>query len=72
MEWIIKLLGGGLLLLLAVYISREYSEFLDRRLAELEKSGADISTERESADKNRKMARALLIGGALAAIVMII
>ena len=70
MEWIIKLVGGGILLLSAVYISREYSVFLDRRIAELEKSGADIRAERESADKNRKMARALLIGGALALIVM--
>ena len=71
MGWVLRIVGIGLTLAGAVYASREYSAYLDRKIRELERAGADVTAEREAADKNRRIATALLVGGALALIVMI-
>lgn len=64
MLWFLKLAGFGVLLVGAIYTSGEYAKYIDKNTGE----GEDAVAE---AEKKKKIARALLIGGALAVGVML-
>ena len=71
MSSVLRLLGAGLILLCAVMVSREYSRYLDRRLENLKaEATTDLEAEIDRTEKNKKVAKALLIGAALAIGVM--
>ena len=73
MSSVLRLFGAGLILLCAVMISREYSRFLDRRLENLKaEASTDTEAEIDRIEKNKRVAKALLIGSALAIGVMVI
>ncbi len=65
MTWTLKLVGCALLLLGAVSAAREYAKYVDKNESESDSASGE-------AEKKKKIARALLIGGALAACVMLL
>ena len=71
MSSVLRLLGAGFILLCAVMVSREYSRYLDRRLENLKaEATTDLEAEIDRIEKNKRVAKALLIGAALAIGVM--
>ena len=73
MNLILRLFGVGLILACGIFASHEYSEYVKMKISALKNLPPDeLEAETERAEKNIKVARALLIGGALALGVMVI
>lgn len=73
MGFAMRIFGAFLLLACAIFLCREYSRYLDRRLEKLKtEATTDPKSEIDRTEKDKKVAKALIIGGALALLVMMV